>query len=109
MGLLLWRVFVEANYTSEAVPVTWWSVGVVIMQLFACLFWLDTATFWNHYVSHIKYPINIYALSHHFHHLFREPSAFATTAIDPIEFILTVVFVKCIQFVFPVEPWILDL
>jgi len=109
LWLLLWRVFVEVNYTSEAVPVTWWSIGVIIMQFFVCFFWLDTAMFWTHYVSHIKYPINIYAMSHHFHHLFREPSALATTAIEPIEFLLSVVFVRCIQFVFPIESWILDL
>merc|ERR1711964_923379 len=64
--------------------------------------------FWTHYVSHIKYPINIYALGHHFHHLFREPSAFACIAIEP-EHLLSVVFVRCIQFVFPIEAWILDL
>jgi sterol desaturase/sphingolipid hydroxylase (fatty acid hydroxylase superfamily) len=106
---MLWRLFVESNYTSEPVPITWWGVSVIILQFCGSFLWLDNAYFWMHYTLHIKYPINIYKLSHHFHHLFREPSAMAAECLEPFEQLLIIVLVRCIKFVFPIEVWILDL
>merc|ERR1711964_795077 len=107
---LLWRVCVESRYTSDEVaPMNWWNLGIVVLQVVACFFWLDSVSFWIHYVAHIKWPINIYAISHHFHHLFREPSAFCLLAIDPIEIMLNVVMLRWIIILVPVEFWVLDL
>jgi len=104
---LLWRVFVESHYIvdDDASKI---SLVVTILKLLGCFLWFDAISFWHHYIMHIKYPINIYAMAHRFHHLFREPSAFGTYSINPIEAMLQFVMVKCIQFILPVEPCYLD-
>jgi len=133
LWFLLWRVFVESHYvpsedafnSTQNRPLTHWprctssppprdsiqimiNLVVSILKLLGSVLWLDAILFWLHYMMHMKSPINIYALSHGFHHKLREPSGFAFHAIDPIESMIILFGMKCIQFILPIEPCYLD-
>lgn len=88
-GLAAWPI--AATWLGDATGFTWtlertgWSVPEAIMVNLGGVVAVDAWTYWKHRALHTKWLFGF----HRDHHTFRDPSAFASFAVGPLEALWT--------------------